>query len=88
VQHAGGIFVGESSCEALGDYIVGPSHIMPTSQTARFNSPVNVRDFQKIISVFAVGPQTLHKTAPDAIRIAQAEGLEGHAEAIRKRIAD
>jgi histidinol dehydrogenase len=87
VQHAGGIFVGESSCEALGDYIVGPSHIMPTSQTARFNSPVNVRDFQKIISVFAVGPQTLHKTGPDAIRIAQAEGLEGHAEAIRKRIS-
>ncbi len=55
VERAGGVFVGETACEALGDYIVGPSHIMPTSRTARFNSPVNVRDFQKIISVFGVG---------------------------------
>ncbi|MBA3534534.1 MAG: histidinol dehydrogenase [Ardenticatenales bacterium] len=86
VQHAGGVFVGESACEALGDYIVGPSHIMPTSRTARFNSPVNVRDFQKIISVFGVGDATLHATGRDAIRIAEAEGLQGHAEAIRRRL--
>ena len=86
VQHAGGIFVGETACEALGDYIVGPSHIMPTSRTARFNSPVNVRDFQKVISVFGVGPQTLRDTGSDAIRIAEAEGLHAHAEAIRKRL--
>lgn len=86
VEHAGGVFVGETSCEALGDYIVGPSHIMPTSRTARFNSPINVRDFQKIISVFGVGPQTLRDTGPAAIRIAQAEGLDAHAEAIRKRL--
>lgn len=86
VQHAGGIFVGETACEALGDYIVGPSHIMPTSQTARFNSPVNVRDFQKIISVFGVDQRTLDETGPDAIRIAEAEGLQGHAAAIRRRM--
>ncbi len=86
VQHAGGIFVGETACEALGDYIVGPSHIMPTSRTARFNSPVNIRDFQKVISVFGVGPETLRDTGPDAIRIAEAEGLHAHAEAIRKRL--
>jgi len=86
VQHAGGIFVGETACEALGDYIVGPSHIMPTSRTARFNSPVNIRDFQKVISVFGVGAQTLRDTGADAIRIAEAEGLQAHAEAIRKRL--
>lgn len=88
VEHAGGVFVGETACEALGDYIVGPSHIMPTNRTARFSSPVNVRDFQKIISVFGVGPQTLRDTAPAAIRLAEAEGLQGHAAAIRKRLSE
>lgn len=86
VQHAGGIFVGETACEALGDYIVGPSHIMPTSRTARFASPVNVRDFQKVISLFGVGPRTLRETGHAAIRIAQAEGLDAHAAAIRRRL--
>lgn len=86
VQHAGGIFVGETACEALGDYVVGPSHIMPTSRTARFNSPVNVRDFQKIISVFGVGARTLEDTGPAAMRIAEAEGLLGHARAIQERL--
>jgi histidinol dehydrogenase len=86
VRHAGGIFVGETACEALGDYSVGPSHVMPTSRTARFNSPLNVRDFQKIISIFGVGEQTLEETAPAAIRIAEAEGLQAHAGAIRKRL--
>jgi histidinol dehydrogenase len=86
VQHAGGIFVGETACEALGDYVVGPSHIMPTSRTARFNSPVNVRDFQKIISVFGVGARTLEATGPAAMRIAEAEGLLGHARAIQERL--
>ncbi len=86
VQHAGGIFVGESACEALGDYVVGPSHIMPTNRTARFNSPVNVRDFQKIISVFGVGARTLEETGPAAMRIAEAEGLLGHARAIQQRL--
>lgn len=86
IQNAGGIFVGESACEALGDYIVGPSHIMPTGRTARFNSPVQLRDFQKIISIFGVEPAGLRATAADAIRIAEAEGLQGHAEAIRRRL--
>lgn len=86
VQHAGGIFVGETACEALGDYVVGPSHIMPTSRTARFNSPVNVRDFQKIISVFGVGARTLEETGPAAMRIAEAEGLLGHGRAIQARL--
>ncbi len=86
VEHAGGIFVGETACEALGDYILGPSHIMPTGRTARFSSPLNVRDFQKIITVFGAGEDTLRRLGPDAIRLAEAEGLRAHAEAIRKRI--
>jgi histidinol dehydrogenase len=86
VEHAGGIFVGETACEALGDYIVGPSHIMPTSRTARFSSPVNVRDFQKIISVFGVNQPLLDQLGEQAARLADAEGLQGHASAIRLRI--
>lgn len=87
VEHAGGVFIGETACEALGDYIVGPSHIMPTGRTARFNSPVNVRDFQKIISVFGVSDEALQRLGPDAIRIAEAEGLYAHAAAIRRRLS-
>jgi histidinol dehydrogenase len=85
IQNAGGVFIGEYSMEALGDYLAGPSHVMPTMGTARFSSAVNVRDFQKIISVVAVGKTTLQKTAKDAARLARAEGLEAHARAIESR---
>lgn len=86
VRNAGGVFVGEDSMEALGDYLAGPSHVMPTMGTARFSSPVNVRDFQKIISVVGLNRATLEKTAPDAARLARAEGLEAHARAIEARL--
>jgi histidinol dehydrogenase len=86
VKHAGGVFVGEDSMEALGDYIAGPSHVMPTMGTARFSSPVNVRDFQKIISVVGINRATLQRIAPDAIKLARAEGLEAHARAIESRL--
>jgi histidinol dehydrogenase len=86
VRNAGGVFVGEDSMEALGDYLAGPSHVMPTMGTARFSSPVNVRDFQKIISVVGLNRATLLKTAPDAARLARAEGLEAHARAIEARL--
>ena len=85
IKHAGGVFIGESSMEALGDYMAGPSHVMPTMGTARFSSPVNVRDFQKIISVVAVNRQTLAHLAADTARLARAEGLEAHARAIESR---
>jgi histidinol dehydrogenase len=87
VRHAGGVFVGEDSMEALGDYLAGPSHVMPTMGTARFSSPVNVRDFQKIISVVGINRATLRRIAPDAARLARAEGLEAHARAIESRLA-
>ena len=87
VENAGGVFVGEYSSEALGDYVVGPSHIMPTNGTARFNSPVNVWDFVKITSVFAPGAAESRCLSPSGITLAEAEGLTGHAAAMEKRLA-
>lgn len=86
VQRAGGVFVGEDSMEALGDYVAGPSHVMPTGGTARFMSPVNVRDFQNIISVVGVNAPTLREIGPAAALLARAEGLEAHARAIESRL--
>ncbi len=85
VRNAGGVFVGERSSEALGDYVVGPSHIMPTGGTARFSSPANVWDYLKITSVFASANATVRRIAPAAIAIAEAEGLTAHAAAIKRR---
>jgi histidinol dehydrogenase len=78
--------VGELSSEALGDYVVGPSHIMPTGQTARFSSPLNVWDFVKITSVFGVGPRVAQAVSPAGILLAEEEGLTAHAHAMRLRL--
>ena len=86
VRRAGGVFVGESSMEALGDYLAGPSHVMPTGGTARFMSPVNVRDFQNIISVIGVNHAALQRVGPAAALLARTEGLEAHARAIESRL--
>jgi histidinol dehydrogenase len=86
VKNAGGVFVGEACAEALGDYVVGPSHIMPTGGTARFSSALNVWDFVKIISVFGLNEQGVESLAPAAIALAEAEGFTAHAEAIRLRL--
>jgi len=86
VRHAGGVFVGELNAEAVGDYTAGPSHIMPTGGTARFSSPVNVDDFVKIISVFALSPADLRSAGPPAVILARAEQLEGHARAVECRL--
>lgn len=86
VRNAGGIFVGEGVSEALGDYIVGPSHVMPTGGTARFASPLHVRDFLKVTSLFAPGDTTVQRLAPAAEALARAEGLTAHAAAIEARM--
>ncbi|WP_291425521.1 histidinol dehydrogenase [Deinococcus sp.] len=88
VKRAGGVFVGEASMEALGDYVAGPSHVMPTGGTARFMSPVNVRDFQNVISVVGVNEGTLRRIGPAAAVLARAEGLEAHARAIESRLSE
>ncbi len=86
VKNAGGIFLGASSMEALGDYAAGPSHVMPTGGAARFASALNVRDFQKVIPVVNLSAATLRKIGPAAARLARAEGLEAHARAIESRL--
>ncbi|CAA9549422.1 MAG: Histidinol dehydrogenase [uncultured Thermomicrobiales bacterium] len=86
VEHAGGIFIGEQSPEALGDYTAGPSHVMPTGGTARYSSPVNVGDFVKVISVVAGNSRAIRTLGPATIAFAQAEGLGGHASAIDRRL--
>lgn len=88
VKCAGGVFIGEHSMEALGDYVAGPSHVMPTGGTARFASPVNVRDFQNIISVIGVTQDTLRRIGPAGATLARAEGLEAHARAIESRLGE
>ena len=88
VRHAGGIFVGSHSPEAAGDYVAGPSHIMPTGQTARFASPLSVADFIKIISVIGLSPRRLAEIGPVAARLARAEGFEAHARAVEIRLKD
>ncbi len=85
VRNAGGIFVGEASSEALGDYVVGPSHVMPTSGTARFASPLHVRDFLKVTSIFAPGATAAKRLAATAQTIACAEGFTAHAAAVAGR---
>lgn len=86
VRNAGGVFLGEESVEAVGDYTAGPSHIMPTGGTARFASPLNLDDFQKVISVFSFTEKQLGELGPPAIALARAEGLEAHAAAIGYRL--
>lgn len=88
VRNAGGIFLGETSAEAIGDYVSGPSHVMPTGGSARFSSPVSVSDFVKVTSLFAHNEGAVAKLGPAGASLAEAEGLSYHAEAIRRRMAD
>ena len=85
VKNAGGIFLGEHAYEVLGDYTAGPTHVMPTMGTARFASPLNIRDFTKIISVFGLDATEATAIAPAAQTLAEAEGLDAHATAVRRR---
>jgi histidinol dehydrogenase len=88
LRHAGAIFMGRHSSEALGDYCAGPNHVLPTSRTARFSSPLGVYDFQKrssLIHVSAAGAQTLGKVANE---LALGEGLQAHAASARYRLTN
>jgi histidinol dehydrogenase len=86
VRHAGGIFVGEGSPEALGDYTAGPSHVMPTGGTARFFSPIHLGDFTKVINLAAANGRAINRLGPATIALARAEGLGAHARAIELRL--
>ena len=81
VTNAGGVFMGEHSFEVLGDYLAGPSHVMPTGGSARFASPLNVWDFIKIVSLVALDSKTVQEVGPVAAALAQSEGLDAHTNA-------
>jgi len=81
VNNAGGVFMGEHSFEVLGDYLAGPSHVMPTGGSARFASPLNVWDFVKIVSLIALDESTAQSISPIAATLAQSENLDAHANA-------
>jgi histidinol dehydrogenase len=79
IRHAGAIFLGRYTSEALGDYCAGPNHVLPTSRTARFSSPLGVYDFQKRTSIIKVSEQGAAKLGPIASILAHGEGLQAHA---------
>lgn len=85
IKNAGAIFVGNYSPEPLGDYMAGPSHVLPTSGTARFSSPVNVDQFIKKSSLIYYNKQSLEATSNDIVRFAEAELLDAHANALKVR---
>ena len=85
VRHAGAIFVGRNTAEALGDYCAGPNHVLPTSGTARFSSPLGVYDFQKRSSIICVSDRGAQQIGPVASVLARAEGLEAHARSAEYR---
>ena len=88
INNAGGFFLGDHSFEVLGDYVAGPSHIMPTGGTARFASPLNVLDFVKISSVIGLDTATAQPLSTIAADLADLEGLTAHAAAARARLED
>jgi histidinol dehydrogenase len=85
IRHAGAVFVGPTSPEPVGDYVAGPSHVLPTGGTARYVSPLGVYDFVKRMSIISYSPSRLARDADHIIALAEAEGLFGHAEAVRVR---
>lgn len=88
IRHAGAIFVGARTPEVVGDYTAGPSHVLPTSGTARFSSPLGVYDFLKRSSVIQMSQQPNRELLASAAVLAEAEGLDAHAMAARVRLQD
>ncbi len=86
VRHAGAIFLGRHTPEAMGDYIAGPNHVLPTSRTARFSSGLSVLDFLKRTTLLSCTPGAIAALGPDAIALAEAEGLDAHARSIAARL--
>ncbi len=86
IKHAGAIFMGRDTCEALGDYCAGPNHVLPTSRTARFSSPLGVYDFQKRTSLIMVSPEGAQTLGRVASTLAHGEGLQAHAKSAEYRL--
>lgn len=88
IRHAGAIFMGRYTAEALGDYCAGPNHVLPTSRTARFSSPLGVYDFQKRSSIIFCSAQGANDLGRTASTLARGEGLEAHARSAEYRVVD
>jgi histidinol dehydrogenase len=88
IRHAGAIFMGRYTAEALGDYCAGPNHVLPTSRTARFSSPLGVYDFQKRSSLIMASPMGAASLANSASILARGEGLTAHARSAEYRRDD
>ena len=86
VRNAGSIFLGRFTPEALGDYVAGPNHVLPTSRSARFSSGLGVLDFMKRSTFLGCDAEGLARLAPPAISLAEAEGLRAHARSIAIRL--
>ena len=88
VRHAGAVFVGALAPASLGDYIAGPSHVLPTNGTARFGGALGVADFTKQVHVVSVDEEALRWAGPHVETLATAEGLDAHAQSVRLRLGD
>ena len=86
IRHAGAIFCGYHSAESLGDYCAGPNHVLPTSRTARFSSPLGVYDFQKRSSIIRVSREAARELGAIAAELARGEGLIAHAASAEYRM--
>jgi histidinol dehydrogenase len=86
VRHAGAIFLGRHTPEAVGDYVAGPNHVLPTARSARFSSGLGVLDFMKRSSLIACSAQGLAAIGPAAATLARAEGLHAHALSVELRL--
>ena len=85
IRHAGAVFMGHHTPETIGDYVGGSNHVLPTARSARFSSGLSVMDFIKRTSVLSCTPGALAKLGPAAIKLAQTEGLTGHARSVAIR---
>jgi histidinol dehydrogenase len=86
IRHAGAIFLGRHTPEAMGDYIAGPNHVLPTSRSARFSSGLSVLDFMKRTTLLSLDQRAINALGPDAVTLAEAEGLDAHARSISARL--
>ena len=87
LRHAGSVFLGRMTPEAVGDYIAGPNHVLPTGRRARFASGLSVLDFMKRTSFIGASDEALKAIGPAAVRLAEAEGLPAHALSISRRLS-
>ncbi|ACA17077.1 Histidinol dehydrogenase [Methylobacterium sp. 4-46] len=86
VRNAGAIFLGAHTPEAIGDYVGGPNHVLPTARSARFSSGLGVLDFMKRTSILSCSPEALRALGPAAVTLGRAEGLDGHARSVAIRL--